>query len=1121
MVVCPSCGTANPEGFRFCGACAAPLGPPDAGSREERKTVTVLFADLAGFTSRSETLDPEDVRAFLVPYYDALTTEITGHGGKVDRFLGDGIMALFGAPVAHEDDPERAVRAALRIVERVPALGLDLHVRVGINTGPVLFSAGTGGERDDAVTGDAVNTAARLQAAAPTDGVVVGEATYRATSHRFRYEALEPIRAKGKAEPVPLWRPLEPIARATGELMAETTPFVGRAFDLETLVRLFERSRSTPSLEVVTIIADPGIGKSRLVRELARHVDALPDLVTWRVGRCLPYGDGVSFWALGEIIKAHAGILDTDDQVTLSAKLDMVLTEPDLELRAWIKDRLAPLVGLETSTAPPGQEEVFTAWRRFLESIAQAGPTVLIVEDLHWADDAMVAFLGHVAANTAGLPILLVVTARPEVEERHPGWLGRARRSTVLSLGVLADRDMAALVEVTLPGASTGLVATVLDRAAGSPLYAEQLAAMFRDRLLSVAGGSLDETAVPPTIAALLAARIDALPPDAKAVLLDASVVGKTFWSGAVASLGRHDRAEVEPLLTELAKRELIRPAFPSTIAGEAEYTFVHALVRDVAYGELPRAARLARHRAAAAWITERAGATLGEDAEIVVAHLEQALGMAAATRATDEIRGIETGLIDALLAAADTAMRTEVPRAIADLRRALDLVPTDGRKRPEVLARLGRALIATSEFPTAAAILEQAVEAFRARGDELASAELGAPLAYALSNSGHADTAEAILAAARAVLERHPGRGLVSVVAAQAGLRSNGEHADAFDLAEEAIRLAASLGLPPPYRALLTRGYARWEGDQHAAEIDLRAAIAGAVSAGDVWAAYSAYNNLATMLAYPQGPASSLAVFDEAIAFADAHGLATERARAIRTQVLWMTGLWDELLHEAAEVSPWALAHGDIPTAATADWMSACVRLDRGQPIASTDGLESMARDSGAPPTWVAPVVAEAAVARGDADGARRALAVALDATPARELWNLARFVLACFRIEAPDLARRAIATGANPKVSAVERQVGEAILAEIDRDFASARIGYQAAAASYDSVASLPEEAVALAGLGRCLLAMGETEEGVARLRESRAIWERLRATPRVAEIDVLLTSPGAVPPTSAEPA
>ncbi len=239
------------------------------------------------------------------------------------------------------------------------------------------------------------------------------------------------------------WQPLAPIAHATGELIAETTPFVGRELELETLIRLFERSRTTPSVEVVTIVADPGIGKSRLVRELSRHVDGLPDLVTWRSGRCLPYGDGIGFWALAEIVAAHAGILETDDQPTLSAKLDAVLTEPDVNLRAWMKDRLGPLVGLSVAASSPQEDETFAAWRRFLEGIAHAGPLVLIVEDLHWADEAFVRFLVHLAGNSTGLPLMLVVTARPEIEDRHPSWLARARRSTVLSLG-LAVRSLGA-----------------------------------------------------------------------------------------------------------------------------------------------------------------------------------------------------------------------------------------------------------------------------------------------------------------------------------------------------------------------------------------------------------------------------------------------------------------------------------------------------------------------------------------------------------------------------------------------------------------------------------------------------------------------------------------------------
>ena len=1105
-MVCSSCGTANPAGFRFCGACAAPLSGPTP-SREERRTVTVLFADLAGFTSRSESLDPEDVRAFLVPYYDVLTAEVTGHGGKVDRFLGDGIMALFGAPVAHEDDPERAVRAALRIVERVPGLGLDLHVRVGINTGPVLFSTGDGGERDDSVTGDAVNTAARLQAAAPTDGVVVGEATYRATSRLFRYEELPPISAKGKAEPVALWRLLGALSHRVGELGVETTPFVGRAFELETLVRLFERSRSTPSLEVVTIVADPGIGKSRLVRELARHVDALPDPVTWRVGRCLPYGDGISFWALGEIIKVHAGILDTDDQMTVSAKLDAVLTEPDASLRAWIKDRIAPLVGLQVTTEPPQQEEAFTAWRRFLEGMAAAGPTVLIVEDLHWADDALVSFLGHLAANTAGLPILLLATARPEVEERHPTWLGRARRSTVLSLAALADADMAALVEATLPGAGPELLAAVLDRAAGSPLYAEQLAAMFRDRMLPVAGRALTDDAIPPTIAALLAARIDALPPDAKAVLLDASVIGKTFWSGAVAALGNGDRARVEPQLAELARRELIRPVFPSSMAGEREYTFVHALVRDVAYGELPRAVRLARHKAAATWITERVGAALGADAEIVVAHLEGALEMATAMGATGEESTLESALADALLAAADAAIRTDVPRSVAILRRALELLGAAAPRRPVVLARLGRALNAASDYPEAAQVLQEARAVLRACDDDLAAAELAAPLAAALFNAGQLDAAEAALAGARDLLEHHPGPSLVEILAEQAVLSGNAEHADMVDRAEEAIAVATSVGLPPPARALNIRGMGRSQSDAGAAELDFRAAADGAMAAGDVRTASAAMQMIAIRRSLTSGPAAGLDAFDQAIRFCLDHGLPTARTRAILTTALLDLGRWDELLPEADGIWSWALQHGDMPSAVTAGAAAAFARLERGEPIATAEHLLSMAHDLGIP-TFATPILAESAVIAGDGVTARRALEECLRLTPDGNLWGAIPFVRACIRAGAPDLARRALGS-ANLRAPAMEGEAAAAMIAESLGDYAAARAGYERVAAVFSDQGYVVERAYALAGLGRCQIELGETEEGVTKLRESRSVWVGLRATPRIAEIDALLAS------------
>ncbi len=1109
MVGCASCGTANPDGFRFCGACAAPLTAAVTSAREERRTVTVLFADLAGFTARSETLDPEDVRAFLLPYYDVLTSEVERHGGHVDRFLGDGVMALFGAPAAHEDDPERAVRAALAILERVGALGLDLHVRIGVNTGEILFAAGGPG-RDDAVAGDAVNTAARLQAAAPVDGVVVGEATQGLTARVIAYEALPPVSAKGKAAPLALWRATGTIARRAGELAAEATPFIGRDLELASLARLLERARTTPSLEVVTIVADPGLGKSRLVRELARHVEALPDLVTWRVGRCLPYGDGISFWALGEIVKAHAGILDTDDQATRGAKLDAVLVEPDPSLRTWMRDRVGPLAGLVVTSEPPTQEEAFAAWRRFLGTLATARPTVLVFEDLHWADDALVTFLLHFAERTAGLPLLVVATARPEVEDRHPAWLGRARRHTVLSLAALTDAEMAVLIESTLRDSSPGFISAILERAAGSPLYAEQLAAMLRDRP-PIAGGSHDAEAIPPSVAALLAARIDALPPEAKAILLDASVVGKTFWSGAVAAISGQDHSTVDALLAELTRRDLVRPVFPSSVAGEAQFAFWHALLRDVAYGKLPRASRLARHAATAAWITERAGTARGEEAEIVVAHLERALALAEASRATGEVPGLTERLLEALLLAAEQAMRTDVPRAIGHLRRALRLLGPADPRRPENQARLGRALIATDDLAEGASMLEEAAASLQSRGELLAAAELVVPLTPALVNSGQAGRANSALAEARVALETRPGPGLVAVIAEQAvSALVAGRYDLARSLANESVGLSEQLGLPPSQRALMARGAARLGVDPEGGEADLRLACERAEAEGDVRSAATALVNLAATLLDVRGPVASLAVADEAAAFCAARGLPTEYGRQARVAAIQAAGRWDEVVEEAGALRAWASERGDASVRVSMDGHLSAVRIERGELTGSLDGLVAAGIEVGWPPVTFAHVEAEADLARGDAEAARCVLEGALDATPEGEMSEVVSIVRASLRAGSPALARRALAREGLPGAVVVAGVVAaQAMVSEAVGEARSAADGYADAVARWAEFGMVPEEAYALAGLGRCLLLLGETEEGIERLREARAIWERLRATPRIAEIDESLAT------------
>ena len=443
--------------------------------------MSVLFCDLVGFTAASESADPEEVQARIAPYHARTRDRIEAYGGRVEKFIGDAVMAVFGAPTAHEDDPERAVRAGLALLEELEPL--DLSVRIGVNTGEAVVSLDVRPELGEAmVAGDVVNTAARIQSQAPVNGVAVGEATFRATERVFEYEPLDPIDAKGKAEPVAVWRALRPTARFGSDVIRSmTTPLVGRELDFTLLRGTFDKAVAERSAQLVTVAGEPGVGKSRLVAELFNYTDGLDELVTWRQGRCLPYGEGITFWALGEIVKAHAGVFESDSPEVATEKLDAVLPESD-DL-PWLRARLLPLIGIDAGE-PAAQEELFTAWRRFLESVAERSPLVLVVEDVHWADPALLAFLEHLADWAQGVPLLVACTARPELYETHAAWGTGLRNHTAINLSPLSDTDTAKLVSVlleraVLPAETQQLL---LERAGGNPLYAEEFVRMLRDR---------------------------------------------------------------------------------------------------------------------------------------------------------------------------------------------------------------------------------------------------------------------------------------------------------------------------------------------------------------------------------------------------------------------------------------------------------------------------------------------------------------------------------------------------------------------------------------------------------------------------------------------------------------
>ena len=487
MQVCSNCGTENPDQAQFCMGCAAQLAVAVA-ERRERRVVSVLFADLVGFTSRSERLDVEDVEGFLAPYQALLRGEVERTGGVVAKSTGDGVMALFGGVVAHEDDPERAVRCALGIRQSltdatVPGERLRLRVRVGVTTGEVLVSHGAGGGVD--AVGDVVNTAARLESAAPTDGILVDEFTQRATDRAIRYEAADPVSAKGKAAPVSAWLALSPVS-VVPEQAREELALVGRERERALLVDALGRACDEPAAQLVTVIGEPGIGKSRLVAELFDHVEALPELITWRQGRSLSYGDGVASWALGEIVKAQAGILSPIQRrwPGRSCETRSTRSSPTGAMRAgWRATcaRWSDWRGGGSHTAEGGRVEAFAAWRRFFEALAGQGPTVLVFEDLHWADDVLLDFVDLLADRAGRLPLLLVCTARPELLEQRSAWGGGKVNALTIQLGPLTEADAGRVISGLLDQAllPAEVQRVVLERAEGNPLYAHEYVRML------------------------------------------------------------------------------------------------------------------------------------------------------------------------------------------------------------------------------------------------------------------------------------------------------------------------------------------------------------------------------------------------------------------------------------------------------------------------------------------------------------------------------------------------------------------------------------------------------------------------------------------------------------------
>jgi predicted ATPase/class 3 adenylate cyclase len=1116
---CPSCGKELPGEFPFCPFCTAPLAEqPSAVSQEERKVVSVLFCDLVGFTAASDTADPEDVRARIRPYHARLRDVIERFGGTVEKFVGDAVMAVFGAPVAHEDDAERAVRAGLRILEAIEELNaqdasLSLQVRVGIDTGEAVVALGARPEEGEGiVTGDVVNTASRLQGAAPVDAVAVSEQTYRATERIFQWEPLQPVVVKGKAEPLVLYRLLAARARFGSDVTrTHATPLVGRALERTLLVSTFERAMQQQSCQLVTVVGEPGVGKSRLCTELFGHVEERPGLVRWRQGRCLPYGDGIAFWALGEIVKAECGILESDPPEEVRAKLERALPE-DVQDRAWLLARLGPLVGL--TGEPAAQEESFTAWRRFLEGLAADRPAVLVFEDLHWADRALLAFLEHLADWAEGVPLLVLCTTRPELYEEHASFGATARNAQRINLAPLTDEETARLVsgllERTVLPAETQHA--LLERAGGNPLYAEEFVRLIADR-----GELGEEVEVPGSVQALIAARLDTLSPERKSLLQDASVLGKVFWAGALAAMGDRDSGEVEQALHELARKELVRPARTSSMAGEAEYGFWHVLVRDVCYGQIPRAGRAARHRAAALWLERKARGRVEDLADVLAHHYLSALELARAARQGDDTSELEVQALGYLALAGERALPLDVDRAEQQLAHALQLASGRDPERARLLERWAQAALQQGRFQEAKAGLEEALSRYQELDERLAAGRVLSSLANVLQRLGDPGQDEAI-GKALALLEAQPySPELIHAYAELASLRAVGAaYPEAIAAADAALELASRLALPEPARALGARGAARsYLGEREGLE-DMRRALTLAVQQGQGRAAASLHNNLAIVSWQYEGAQAALDACREGIEFSERRGI-SEFALVIAsmsTTFLAERGQTTLALTEAAPLADRLQAAGSV-NFTEARSLQLRLLAEQGAHDHAPAPTELVARARASGESQICATVF-AATARLLLAQGRQQQAIALlaeleqldgtrgDPYYASHLPTLIRTALA---LKDQALAHR-LADGVQPvtPLAAHALAASRAQLAETAGHRTEAATLYAEAAQRWDQFGNQPESAYALLGQGRSLHALGDPDAEQP-LRTAHELFASMGYKPALEQTDALV--------------
>jgi class 3 adenylate cyclase/predicted ATPase len=923
---CPSCGAPYEPDESFCGDCGTALTAtlarvpaavaPVETAVAERRLVSVLFADLVGFTTLSESRDPEEVRELLSRYFDTCRRLVELYGGTVEKFIGDAVMAVWGTPVATEDDAERAVRAALDLVAAVSALGDEigapqLRARAGVMTGEAAVNLAAVGE--GMVAGDLVNTASRVQSVADPGSVFVGDATRRASEQAIAYEEAGSHELKGKDGETRLWRALRVVSGVGGDLRSEglEAPFVGRDRELRQIKDLFHTCADEQRAQLVSVTGIAGIGKSRLAWEFYKYFDGLSQIVYWHRGRCLAYGEGVTYWALADMVRWRCGIAEDEGPEEALPKLHAALEEHllDPEERRFVEPRLAQLLGLGDVTSNERQE-LFAAWRLFFERLADTYPTVLAFEDMQWADSSLLDFVEYLLEWSRDKPLLVITLARPELLEKRPTWGAGHRNFTAIYLEPLSEQAMHELLLGLVPGLPASLRDQILARAEGVPLYAVETVRMLLDRGLLVQEGSryelvgeVETLEVPETLHALIAARLDGLAPEERRLLGDAAVLGKTFTPQALAALSGLGPARLDELLTGMVRREVLGLQSDPRSPEQGQYTFLQDLLRHVAYETLPKRERREKHLAAA----EHLAASLGEDevAEVIASHFLDAYRLEPDGPGAEALRG---QAYDALVRAGERATSLgAAAEAQRYFEQAAELIPAP-RQQAEALTRAGEMASRAGDPERAFSLFERAVGLYESVGDNHGAARASAWLGLAEHSLGRVEAAIERLEQVYAAIDDDAPDADVAMVALRLASAHffAGNVERAAELTERGLDAAEALQLPDQ----LVRGWSikAWIVSLRHPEEGrglFQLAREFALAHENYASAGSACSNLSDLALQRDRYSESLSYLDEAVALAGRIGGRAGEWFALSemSYALTMLGRWEEAFARFAEL--------------------------------------------------------------------------------------------------------------------------------------------------------------------------------------------------------------------------